>query len=45
MADFHSFKHLTHPCFCPVGLQCKYTASSEQLLGDLKKLSYMKTST
>lgn len=37
MADFHSFRNLEDPCSCPIGLQCKYTASSEQILGVFKK--------
>ena len=45
MADFHSFKNLKDPCFCPIRRQCKYTASCEQILGVLKKFSHMKTST
>lgn len=36
MADFHSFKNLKDPCSCPIGRQCKYTASCEQILGVLK---------
>lgn len=36
MADFHSFKNLEDP-FLSIGLQCKYTASSQQTLGVSKK--------
>lgn len=38
MADFHSIKNLKDPCSCPIGLQSKYTASSEQILGAFKKI-------
>lgn len=36
MADFHSFKNalsLEDNCSHPTGLQCKHTASLEQILG------------
>lgn len=46
MAD-SSRNALEAPCSCPIGLQCKYTACFEQILGVFKKKiqSYMKTST